>query len=273
MTFAVIGGDLRQYYLTKFLKAQGYKVNTFGVVNFNDSFNCASDTARNSDAVILPVVLTKDKTNLFAPNAHEKINLKEFLNSINNERTIFAGFEFSDYDYIINFNDSERFLLYNAMLTAEGTISLCLTNMKRSLFKSKILIIGSGRIASITQDYLKTFNCDIYLCARKDEALAKAELSGAKSIQICELKSLDEFDCVINTAPAPLLTNSLLDTANKETPIIDLAPAGSKIDKEHCKKFNINLVSAGGLPAIFSPESAAEIIYDFIIKWVKEVKL
>ena len=94
-SFGIIGGDKRQLYCARSIADDGYGVfingfdqceNTSGLKNV--SLQTVLD---HSDALILPMPLSKDGIGLFAPFSSSPHNLKELANHIVSDKPVFCG--------------------------------------------------------------------------------------------------------------------------------------------------------------------------------------
>lgn len=172
---------------------------------------------------------------------------------------------------VFDYTKSEEFALENAFLTAEGALSLAISESEISLINSRVLIIGYGRIGKALHRYLAAFSGDITVCARKAEALIFAQCICAKAISFNDLNNLEGFDFIFNTVPQPVLGGEELSTADKNTVIIELASFPGGIDKHIANHLNLRYIEAKGLPSKYSPESAGRIVGKAVEKMIREV--
>lgn len=269
-SYLIIGGDRRQEYLFNILKSKNKNVNR---IFFDDSENISEEIEKinNSNIIILPIPTTKDGKTLNAPFFKKAIPLKLINDNISNNSILFTGGESgiikkSKAKKTINLLADESLTLKNAMATAEATLAIIIKNTSKTIFKSKILITGYGRIGKILTDYLIALKSNVTVCARRKTARIQAELSGANSLDFVNLiKELPKFNIIVNTIPTPIFKKEELSAITKETLIVDLASKPGGIDFNIASKLGLKTIQALSLPGIYSPETAAEFIEQAII--------
>lgn len=264
--FLIIGGDDRYVELEKML------VSSKNVLLFS---NDASDKEifseiEKSSVIILPIPLTRDGEFLFLKNCPERqIRICDVLKKCA-KKPVFAGAVpkniLNVFNNIHDFCLSKSFALENAVLTAEAAVSTVINSNQKSIYHSKILIIGFGKIGSVLTKYLVCMGAEVFVLARNDNALNLAQKMGAVPIKIGS-KSVDlsRFDYVINTAPAFVLSEDELKTKSDDMLYFELASAPFGIDENIAKKLNFNIYKAPRLPGRYSSKSAAKIILNEIM--------
>ncbi len=184
------------------------------------------------------------------------------------DKTVFAGNVKSEgvYDY----TKSEVFAIKNAFLTAEGTIALATQSSKRSLINSNVLITGYGRIGKALHRLLHAYTGNITVCARSNEQRALAHSSNADTISFDSLTDNGKYDFIFNTVPHPVFTGRELYSVSKDAVIIDLASFPGGVDKHIARVRELNLITAKGLPAVYSPESAGCVLGEAVIEIIEK---
>ena len=171
---------------------------------------------------------------------------------------------------VYDLNSRDDFALLNAVPTAEGAIALAISNTDYTLFKSKILITGFGRVSRILINRLFSFGSYISVAVRKQSNIAEITAMGLNAVNINNLeKEISNYDIVFNTVPYCLFSQNVLSKARKNTLFIELA--SKKLGFENTD--NINFINAPGLPAKFAPESAGEIYGQTVLNVLKEKNL
>lgn len=284
-TFAIIGGDLRQYYLAESLRNDKNKVYIYGFEelssheNFNDENINLDDIIKKSNNIILPIPITRDGKNINSPFAKNKITLNKKFISLLNHKNIFGGIipqileHLNDkncdfYDY-----NTENFKILNAELTSEAAIKFAISNCDLSLFKRKILVTGYGRIGKIISKLLKNMGNDVYVCARNPQDLCWANLNGYNTFNIKDIAKNLDFNVIFNTVPSVIFTKEILKLLPKNTYIIDLASIPGGMDFESAKELKIKSYQALGLPGKIFPKNAGEIVKKVIYEIIEEKNL
>lgn len=271
-SFLIIGGDDRLKYLNLFFKTKN--INSEHIfIEKSEKKELALNKIKSADILVLPIPLSKDKITLFAPNFNTAVTLKEITDRISNNSTVFGGGILPDLKGEIayyNLLDDEVMTLKNAMATAEGALSVAISNHGKTIFGSNILVIGFGRIAAFLCNYLKALNGNVTVCARKAEARAKAKILGFDACDFLNYENeLKNSDIIINTVPFKIINKKELLLLKKNVLILDLASSPGGIDFEAARELNINTVHALSLPGKFSPYSAAQYIEEAIINNLK----
>lgn len=281
--FGIIGGDLRQIYLAKKLQKDKNEVFVCGFENFVDFDKLKlkslkmSDLISSSKYIILPVPASRNKKVINAPFSNADIVLSEKLFSNLKNKVVFAGIVSSLIEYvkpsglhIRDYYQREDFLIPNALLTAEGAVSIALKEYGKSIFSSRCLVVGFGRIGKILAKLLKNMGAKVTVSARSVKDISLAKISGFETTNVSKIDEKAEFDLIFNTVPALVLDAAALSFLSSARMIIDLASAPGGTDKFAAEELGIKLIPALGIPGKCFPEAAGEIIADVIYKMIEE---
>lgn len=281
--FGIIGGDLRQIYLAKKLQKDKNEVFVCGFENFVgfDKLKLKSlkisDLISSSKYIILPVPASRNKKVINAPFSNSDIVLSEKLFSNLKNKVVFAGIVSSLIEdvkpsglYIRDYYQREDFLIPNALLTAEGAVSIALKEYGKSIFSSRCLVVGFGRIGKILAKLLKNMGAKVTVSARSVKDVSLAKISGFETTNISKISEKADFDLIFNTVPALVLNEGVLGYLSSARMIIDLASSPGGTDKLAAEELGIKLIPALGIPGKCFPEAAGEIIADVIYKMIEE---
>ena len=281
--FGIIGGDLRQIYLAKKLQKDKNEVFVCGFKNFVDFDKLKlkslkmSDLISSSKYIILPVPASRNKKVINAPFSNADIVLSEKLFSNLKNKVVFAGIVSSLIEdvkpsglYIRDYYQREDFLIPNALLTAEGAVSIALKEYGKSIFSSRCLVVGLGRIGKILAKLLKNMGAKVTVSARSVKDISLAKISGFETTNVSKINEKADFDLIFNTVPALVLDAAVLSFLSSARMIIDLASAPGGTDKFAAEELGIKLIPALGIPGKCFPEAAGEIIADVIYKMIEE---
>ncbi len=281
--FGIIGGDLRQIYLAKKLQKDKNEVFVCGFENFVDFDKLKlkslkmNDLISSSKYIILPVPASRNKKVINAPFSNADIVLSEkFFSNLKN-KVVFAGIVSSLIEdvkpsslHIRDYYQREDFLIPNALLTAEGAVSIALKEYGKSIFSSRCLVVGFGRIGKILSKLLKNMGAKVTVSARNVKDVSLAKISGFETINVSKINEKEDFDLIFNTVPALVLDGGVLRYLSSARMIIDLASAPGGTDKLAAEELGIKLIPALGIPGKCFPEAAGEIIADVIYKMIEE---
>ena len=162
----------------------------------------------------------------------------------------------------------------NAVLTAEGAIYEAMKRSPGQLSGISSLVLGYGRCGRVLAQRLKGLNVRVTVAARKEVARVQAVSDGIEAIALTELtKHAGGFSLIYNTIPAPVLGKEVIRKLNRRCLILDLASRPGGTDFEEAVKAGIQAVLLPGIPGKYAPESAGEILADFVKRKVLEGEL
>ncbi len=188
---------------------------------------------------------------------------------LHSDLPIFAGNISAD--NVFDYTKNEVFALKNAVLTAEGALSLAVSESDGSLINASILIVGYGRIGKALHRYLSVLTNHITVCARKEEQRTLAHSYGADTVAFDALRVKSDFDYIFNTVPHPVFNEQELSAIGADTLLMDLASFPGGVDRHFAEAKDIKLLIARGLPAKYSPKAAGEAVGSAVMTMIKEV--
>ena len=164
-----------------------------------------------------------------------------------------------------------EFAVGNAAITAEGAAELMMKSGERCLWGSRVLVTGWGRVAKILALRLYALGALVTVAARKDGDRAMARALGLDS---CDFDGIYEqaevFDFVANTVPARVLEDDLLALLRPDAVLLELASPPGGFDAEQARSLNLPVLAAPGLPGVYAPYTAAELMRETIYTVISE---
>lgn len=271
-SIAVLGGDIRQEYLTELLNFEGFEARHFFGNNKKDDVSFFE----RADAVVFPLPSSKDGLTLNAPLFGKTVLLNDILAQCkgklllcdNNEALLSSGLAAEVY--------SERadFKIKNGLATAEGAVALAVGKTQKTLAGSRALVIGYGFIGKPLSRMLDSLGAVVTASARKAADLALIEINGLDAVETKDIcKVLGECDLIFNTVPSPVIGKKELACCRSDALIIELASAPGGIDMATAERLGIRVENAPGLPGKTAPLSAAKYIKDAILNIFEEMGL
>lgn len=148
---------------------------------------------------------------------------------------------------------------------------LAMEEMPTTIFNSKVLVTGYGRISKVMIKALKGLGADVCITARKVSDLEWAKIYGCDCVHIDDMASrLSEFDIVFNTIPVVIFDKSKLSLLKKSCLVIDLASKPGGIDFDGASNLGVKVIWALSVPGKVAPVTAGKIIADTILYILSE---
>ncbi|MDD5952657.1 MAG: dipicolinate synthase subunit DpsA [Oscillospiraceae bacterium] len=276
---AVCGGDRRQSCLAEALFRAGYPVAVWGRGDLREEIPVLPIDLllRQCDCFILPLPCTVDGKTLFAPDSAIPLLIKTGLAVHLQGKTVFAGKKerLAQADprwnavHCLDYSTEESFAIRNAFATVEGALAVAISSSERTLWGSRCLVTGYGRIGRVLCQRLSALGAQVWASARRKEALTWIESEGYHVLTLEEASECSDFDFVFNTIPAPVFSASAMAKISPETTLIELAsePGGFA---QHPAGDGHPVVKALSLPGRFSPQTAGEILKETILTMLEE---
>ena len=279
-TFWIIGGDLRQEKLVGLLRSDGHRVHTYALgESENDLPQAGQARAEQPDCVILPLPVAGPDGALNAPVSERKHALEDVFARLTpglflcggmvspETAALAARYGLTVHDYF----QREELIVANAVPTAEGAVQIALEEMGVTLHRSRVLMLGYGRVGKLTAHRLAALGARVTVAARSCDALAWADAYGHDTIRLGQLSgNLAEYDLVVNTIPTRILTRDLLTQLKEGCLVIDLASKPGGVDFQGAAELGVRCVWALSLPGKVAPFSAASALRDTIYNMLLE---
>ena len=155
----------------------------------------------------------------------------------------------------------EELTIRNAIPTAEGCIGILMKERSRTLWGSSILLTGFGPVGQALGVRLAALGAQVTAAARRPAQRALAESFGLRSVPIDRLGQIaPAFDTVVNTVPAPVLSEAVLARLRPQSFIVDLASRPGGTDFDAARRLGHRAIHALSLPAACAPETAGEAV-------------
>lgn len=274
-TVCIVGGDLRQRRLLELLSKDGYSVSTVGL--FEDDSDLSP--LGSADIAVLPMPMSFDNVYINAPFSKKKIALSLVLDRLSDDCFVLGGRISKDTEEVLtkkglkfaDYYNREELIVKNAVPTAEGALEIAFSELPITIFGSKSLVIGFGRVGKVMAKKLRALESSVTVSARKYADFAWIEEGGMKAIHTEDLSVFaGDFDLIINTVPAMVLTEEVLKRVRDDALIIDLASKPGGVDFGGAKRLGKNVIWALSLPGKTSPVTSGEIIKEAITNILAE---
>lgn len=268
---AVIGGDKRTAYMIPFFMERGYRVTGYRIYRRNDmeiEMDGYADSLKQAveSAEVIVGGIPIEKKGI--------VNLKELSRHIRKCHKIFGGVipeafrqECSERGIAcFDFMKEESIAIFNAVATAEGAILEALLHKQTNIHHSKTLVLGYGRCGKVLCGKLKGLSAYVTVCGNHSAELALAEAFGMETLPLKHLREkIGEFEYIYNTVPALVLDEGILEKADKDALIIDIASGRGGLDYEEAEKRQLKALHCLGLPGKYAGKISAKRLSEYVI--------
>ena len=272
-SIVILGGDRRQNYLAGLFEEIGFSVSCCRVPGRSEPEDL-SDPLSRADLVVLPMPAFDPQKKI--RTQEEGLPLQAVLDTIRPD-TVIAGGKLapgmpllSAYQVrCIDYAEDESLAIFNAIPSAEGAIQTAMEHTDFTLWSSRVLVIGFGRIGKALAGRLRSLGAEVTVSARKPADLAAIRALGFRAETTgIYADGLPQYDCIFNTVPAPVLFPDHLREIRPDTCLIELASSPGGLDPA-CGK-DERCIPAPALPGRVAPKTAAVFIRDSILRSLHE---
>lgn len=278
--FGLVGGDVRLLYAARRLKTLGYGACFYspdGTLKTSQDFSdiellSLCDCVKRAQVIILPLPASRGDGKINCPLLSKELDAGALFSCVRRSTPVFAGkadkcISVAAREAGVRLTDyftSESLLTSNALYTAEGALSLIISELPRALCGSDVAVFGYGRIASLLTRRILSLGAGVRVVARSAARRALAQADGAAPFapeRTCD--ALDGVICAVNTVPARVLSAEAL-SALAPAALIELADCPGA-DADEARRAGVRIIPAPSLPGRFSPESAGSLIADTVL--------
>ena len=255
--------DRRQRYLGEFLMNNGYHV-------------ILAETSPELDCITTSSTSNNDKLLVLLPIPASTVLLQHLRENLTPQHIVLGGNLPEDFTSFcgsqgiscIDYFKYPTIAIENAVATAEGAICQAIQTSEYNLHQSEVLVIGFGKCGEILADKLKGLKCNVTISTRDETARARAKAYGYRLLAD---SSYSSFDILFNTAPAPVIDASVIDTLKSDAVIIDIASAPGGTDFNYCAEKGIVAKHCPGIPGKYSPKTSAKILFDHVQEKLSDI--
>jgi dipicolinate synthase subunit A len=278
MKIGLLGGDQREEILISLLEEKGYKVNVLKTLPCkNKDIQCFTEmekVVKDCSLVVAPMSSTDEDGYLKHTFVEDEVKLdsnfaemldQDTLFMIGIARPVVKDILLEERIRYIEMAKLKDIAILNAIPTAEGAIKEAIDKTDYTLFNSKILIAGLGKVGLTLAWRLKALGAETYAVTRDKGVIARGRDLGLRMVSYDNLANfLPEMNILFNTVPALIFDESYISLMKKSATIIDLASSPGGTDFSAAEKRGINAFQSLGLPGKVAPKTSAEIMAEVI---------
>ena len=282
--FAVIGGDMRQVYLTEELARHQSRVCHYALMTVPGkhrypkipsiaSCRSLSESCENTRCIIGPIPLSQKDRELNQQILRDTVYLDTLLLCLRSGQYFFAGCipehfkrKAIEKDVLVfDLMREDSLSISNSIATAEGALCEAISRSPLNLRQSPCAVLGYGKCGSTLVQYLKGICCNVSVFTDPAVERSFASITADNCGTLKDFQNhAGEFAFIFNTVPAAVVTDSMMRHMKNSTVIIDIASAPGGIDYAAAKKQQINAFHCLGLPGKYAPYSSAKAIKETI---------
>lgn len=252
-TVGILVVDGRQTYMADILKKKGYRVTTW---------KQQDGDMGDADVIILPVPIHKVKNQAWLQESIEKHRdrIQICFGGVFPDTLIqlLDKYEISRVDVLKDRDVARK----NAIATAEGTIAELCKIMPVNMEGANIIVMGFGNCGKPIAEKLYCMGTTVSVVARSEKARSLAHYFGFRDYPMDAEIPYASADAIVNTVPAPVITQKEIDQLREDAVIVDIASRPGGCDFAYCEKRGIRYKHALGLPGIYSPKTSGEILLE-----------
>jgi len=283
LKFAVIGGDRRSVLLCSLLWQDRHRVHSFALEKAElpaeiPKAGCLQGCLYGADCVVLPTPAEKNGL-INAPFAAQPLPVEELLAALWPGQLLIGGKLSRELCMaavgqglqVADLMQRRGFTVGNAALTAEGALEKLMAASTRSLWGSRVLVTGWGRVAKILALRLQALGAGVTVAARKEGDRAMAQALALSATDFAALPGMmDDFDFVVNTVPDRVLPPEALARLRRPALLLELASPPGGFDPQEAADLGLTALAAPGLPGLTAPDTAAALMKEAIDLIVRE---
>lgn len=248
--FYIYGTDKRFDLIADRLIEDGKTVARSGVSQKSATYLFPLNTA--GDALISQLENIQPKSLVFVGKSNEAVREKAKENQI----------------HLISLLDEHDYVEENALATAEGTLASVIQETNRVLRDTCVLICGFGNCGKAIARLFWLCGCEVWIFSREG-SMEKAHCEGFNTYR-APGKHMGMFDAIINTVPAPIFSETFLQSFVPGTHLFQVASGLSGIDPNLLKEKGIPFHPLPGLPGKVAPESEADSILRILSRYCSD---
>lgn len=275
----IIGGDQRQVYICRFLRAQGWKTAAIflpGSVR-EETEEQLWELWDECQYLLLPVPVFQN--GILNLQTGHRIEEGQIVRHMKPGQCLFGGcfskgFQkqleergVSAYDLM----RCEHVITENAAVTAEGAIAEAVMRSPVALRGSVCILTGYGRCGSALHRCLKNWGCRLMVYDCEKDACERAKKEGAV---VCSremlAKEAEKAAFIFNTAPSLVWTDELLQRISPDACFLELASAPGGVDLEAAERQEVAIQKLPGLPGKTAPCTAGRILGEELLREIEK---
>lgn len=237
------------------LEAEGYEVTTLGLIDGDNG------DISDADTVVLPIPSSRDGRTVNCALTGRVITLDEVKRKAENSQILCGGKALTG-DNVTDYLALDSYCLLNAIPTAEGAIAEAIRRTNHTLWNSRVLVVGFGRVGKVLCERLIGMKCRLCVSARKDADFAMLDTLNIEHIHTDTAEeNADKFDIIFNTVDVTVFD----DLSRFSGIFLDLSSKGA-LSHTAAENLAERYAMLPSLPAKCAPDTAGKILAQTVIQ-------
>jgi dipicolinate synthase subunit A len=149
---------------------------------------------------------------------------------------------------IHEYEHDRELMLLRAPAIVEAVLRIIIEHTVITIHHARICVVGQGIIGAALTRTLVALGARVTVAARNAVQRASAYTLGAAPLPLDQLEpAISEFDAVISTVSAPIVTAALIDRMNARALLVDIAAPPGSCDLDHARKIGLKAIWARAL--------------------------
>lgn len=249
LELSIVGGDEREQEIARLAVAAGAKVRVFafpmgeeGIRGATrcDSIEAALDRAR---VVLFPIPGIAADHSLFA--TEKIVPSAQLLGLMAEDGHVILGkadenlrsAASANAVVLHEYEHDQKLMLLRAPAIVEGALQIMIDLTRVTVHDADICVVGQGNIGTVLTRTLVALGARVTVAARNPVQRAAAYTAGATTISTEALADrAPEFDMLLSTVPAPIVTPSVIDRLPEHALVMDLSAPPGSCDLDYAKR-------------------------------------
>lgn len=256
--------DMRQVYLADILTKKGHTLRCLDIRNpekVQEQLAKLQDFLPETKMLILPIPVTK--------LTDQEMLLRILSKNLNRDTMLLGGCFTEELKQLmqqldlhaLDFMKDEIVVEENAIATAEGAISELIRKSPYNIKDAKIIVTGYGKCGRALAIRLKALGARVTVLARRKEIRKEAKKEGFYAADFAfGPEEAMGTTMLVNTVPAPVVTELILRELPKDAYVLDIASAPGGVDFAAAKEIGIRADLLLGIPGKYAPMESAYIL-------------
>lgn len=171
------------------------------------------------------------------------------------------------------YEQDDEFIRRNAEISAEAVVYEAMQRSERTIAGMRILVTGYGLFGRAVAHKLKGLGARVCVAARRSEVRCQAEADGMQAVSLQQIRQVaNQMDMLLNTVPARIIDEDTLQAFRNGTWLLELASAPYGFDRDAATALGCRCDILPALPARYAPVSAAAVLHETVLHWLKEAE-